>query len=298
MKKTSLITLALCAGLLSACTDDTPKTEQPLASAPSANAPTTQAPTVAPAPQAPQPVAPSAAAEAPIEVPKHLNAIDAARYKARVQAERAEAARVAALPKADPSVLINAYRLIEEPKWLSLLYLGMIGGEPDIKMLQRIYDPTFYEERDDFKLRDRINAFMPTAKAEMAEITQSRYHAMKITLNLGAYDFDKKAFALDALSRDGNAFSLRDAGAYVTFLNGQNYGWLPVADETEARRIEALRKDYTPHPDILGATAQDFTATVYFFVAGAKKGERLNELESQLTRVEIHDWKGNLIGTL
>ena len=51
MKKTSLITLALCAGLLSACTDDTPKTEQPLASAPSANASTTQAPTVAPAPK-------------------------------------------------------------------------------------------------------------------------------------------------------------------------------------------------------------------------------------------------------
>lgn len=282
MQKTTLIALALCAGLLGACSEEKAKVTEPATPVKQAAAATT----------------PAAQPDDDIEVPKHLNAFDAARYKDQVKKERAEAARLASLPKADPSVPISAYRMIEEPKVISLLFLGLLGGEPELKMLQGIYDPTYYQEKDDFKMRDRINAFMPTAKAELAEVQKNRYNAMKITLNLGAYDFDKKAFALGALSREGNGFSLQNAGAYVTFLNGQDYGWLPVADETEARRIEALRKDYTPHPQIRGATAQDFTATVYFFVAGARKGERLNELESQLTRVELHDWEGNLIGTL
>lgn len=290
MQKTTLIALALCAGLLSACTEEKAKVAD--STPPAKQAAALPAATAQPAP------APQSAADAPIEVPKHLNAMDAARYRAQVQAERAEAARVAALPKADPSVPLSAYRMIEEPKQLSLIYQSLKGGEPDVKTLQRIYDPTWYEENDDFKMRDRINAFMPTAKAEMAELTQSTYYAMKLTIELGPYDFDKRAFSLGAIGREGMGFSLRDAAAHVTFLNGTNYAWLPVADETEARRLEALRNDYTPHPEILNARAKDFTATVYFFTAGAHKGERLNELESQLTRVEIHDWKGNLIGTL
>lgn len=301
MNKTTILTLALCAGLLSACTED--KVEAP---ASKAEAPTAAsvAPAVKPDASSEKANAPSAQVVTPaVQAPAvqdpaltpfggGLNAYNAHKEQLRLEAQQAEEARRAGFKKADRSVPFELYREINDGKWLALKYQTMTGGDPDRSVLADIYDSTLYQEGDAFKRNDRIKAFMPTAQAEMAEIAVHSYYAMNIKVGLGEYDFDQKAFKLNGVNREGESFSIKGAGKhFVAFVNGQDYQWIKVEDESEARRIEALRTS----DDI---RIKAFRGKAYFFAANAHPGEKVNLIESELIRLEIFDSTGALIATL
>lgn len=294
MNKTTILTLALCAGLLSACTEEKAEAPAPKAEAPAAASAAPAAKVAASAEKVNVPSAQAPVAQDPALTPfgGGLNAYNAYKEQQRLAAQQEKDSRHAGFEKADRSIPFERYREIEDGKWLALKYQTMAGGEPDREVLADIYDSTLYQETDTFKRNDRIKAIMPTAQAEMAEIAGHSYYAMDVKVGLGEYDFDQKAFKLNGVNREGVSFSIDGAGKhFVAFVNGQDYQWIKVEDESEARRIEALRTS----SDIRTKT---FRGKAYFFAANAQPGERVNLIESELTRLEIFDSTGALIATL
>lgn len=282
MNKTTFLTLALCAGLLSACTEDKAEAPAPKAEAPAekVNTPLAQAP----AAQAPVAQNPSMA-----PFTGGLNAYNAHKEKQRLEAQQAEEDRRAGFKKADRSVPFEQYREIKDGKTIMLIYHAMTQGSLSGEDLAKAYDDQLYTEKDAFKRQDRIKAFMPQVEADMIGLIDSPYYAMDVSISVESYDFDKKAFKVNGISKDGLAVSIRGAGKqFVTFVNGSEYGWLKVEDEALARKIEGIRNE----------SFGDFTAKAYFFAAHAQSAGKVNAIESELTRVEIISKNGEVVGVI
>lgn len=289
MNKTTILTLALCAGLLSACTEDKAEAPAPKAEAPAAPAVKPEAPAAKADAPAAKVNAPAAQAPAMASFTGGLNAYNAHKEKQRLEAQQAEDARHASFKKADRSVPFEQYREIKDGKTLMLIYHAMTQGSLSGEVLADFYDDQFYTEKDAFKRQDRIKAIMPQVEADMAGLIDSPYYAMGVGISVESYDFDKKAFKVNGISKDGLAVSLRGSGKqFVTFVNGGEYGWLKVEDEALARKIESIRNE----------SFGDFTAKAYFYAANAQPVGKVNAIESELTRVEIISKNGEVVGVI
>lgn len=279
MKKTTILMLALCAGLLSACSEEKDAAPAPESKAPAAQQEAPAAKQEAPAAQAP--------AMAPFT--GGLNAYNAHKEKQRMEAAQAESARKAGFKKADRSVPFEQYQEIKDGKTIMLIYHAMTNGSLDGEQLAKAYDERLYEEEDAFKRQDRIKAFMPKVQADMVGIIDSPYYTLEFRVSLDSYDFDKKAFKVYGVSNEGLSVSMRGAGKqHITFINGSEYGWLKVEDEALARKIE----------DIRNKSFGNFTAKVYFFAANAHQKGKGNAIESELTRVEVAAENGEVVGVI
>ena len=178
-------------------------------------------------------------------------AMEQARQKAEQEAQaNAEQARLAALPKPDPSTPDSAYVPIVDGSQLMFLYAANSGLPPDYEQLAMQYSSEYRDTQDSFRKRDLLTALKPKIDAQIAD---ARTHPYLLWTDsspaLGHYDFDRKGFPVNtALLGDGGFGYLSGFGYggnyQLGFDNSLGYRFMPVADETVAKEIERLVGQY------------------------------------------------------
>ena len=100
---------------------------------------------------------------------------------------------------------------------------------------------------------------------------------------LGAYDFDRKGFPVGEFGDSTYRYFNDNYDYKIGWANHQQLAFLPVSDETLARRLESMRSGYNDRPRL----------KVYFFAQSADlDNERVKAL---VTRAVITDKSGRVL---
>ncbi|MDE2148774.1 MAG: DUF4852 domain-containing protein [Gammaproteobacteria bacterium] len=167
-------------------------------------------------------------------------------------ASRAPASDVAAtprpaapdLPTADPDTPEGSYVTLTRGAQLMFLYEAFSGLPPDYERMATELSSEYRGTSDSFRKHDLLEALKVRYSAA---IGQAKAHPYVIwednDSGLQAYDFDRKGFALNnPLFHDGGYGYMNDLGGFrLNFTNGSAAGFIPMADQNLARRIESIR---------------------------------------------------------
>lgn len=144
-------------------------------------------------------------------------------------------------------------------------------------------------EGDQFKKLEKQNAVVAEFKAKVDALKGNRYVVVPgLRMGLSPFDMTTKSFGVG--KHDGMTLGMNsDATRFDTqirLVNGKSIPDFVVEDLDKARAIESARASYK----------MSLTATYYIFIAGNVPGE--DDLAGVVTRVDLVDQKGNVIGSL
>jgi len=186
---------------------------------------------------------------------------------------------------ADKSLPLEKYVLLDgsdKNRDFAYLYYAL-GGKPDspdedLKVLSSEY----FNERDVFKKKEIADRERPRIEQEKERHRASmRYFAVKLPsfgiLSLQPYDFEKKGFVLPSTTCSQS--SIRMASGVVLALRPlEPHCFLRVADDDEARKLEALRASTDAYVEV----------TFYGYVEGVSSGS----LDITPTAMDLHVREG------
>jgi len=146
--------------------------------------------------------------------------------------------------KADRATPLASYRTVEGPADIAFAAAALSKSPPDLEKLAAELDPRFTQISDGFKRKDALAGLMPRIEAGLAQARSSRYLRLEFdSPGLAAYDFSRKGFEIRDLGPMAT-YGYTTSNARVRYLNGDQFGFLPVADEAVARKIETKRNEF------------------------------------------------------
>jgi hypothetical protein len=197
-----------------------------------------------------------------------------------------EEKKVAAAPRADPSVPMEQYRDMNSGRQLMFAYLAADSMPVDYEKVAGIVSQDFRRETDEFKRRDTLNALKPGIDGEIAKAKQGRYYYMDIEDSLEKYDFDSKSFTIPAfLDSTTYRYFFDDSTYRLAFSNGSAFSKLKVADEELARTLESMR-----------SRQGRLNIKVFFFAGATELGQP--RLMGEITKLQILDRKGKVLAEI
>lgn len=245
--------ILLCAALLPACSKEEP-----------ARAPAATGSASAPAAPA-SPAAPAAAQAEPA---------------------KAEAPPPRTVEKADRSWPLSEYKVLDSSRTLMFAYLSVDAMPIDYERIAALVSAEYARSNDEFRKRDLLAALKPGIDTEVERAKGNRYYRMTGSANLEKYDFATKSFRVGIFSGRGAGIYFSDGNAFsLNFANPEQFQSLPVPDEAQARRIEALRASY-----------ERMSLTIYVFAAEAMLGQPV--LMGEVVKVQLKDEKGNVLAEM
>lgn len=129
------------------------------------------------------------------------------------------------------------------------LYWSLNGGEPDYEQLGRFFIEDWPRNGDAFAKQDRIAVFKPGFEAELRAAPSRRHFVYDSSGDLDHYLPAKRAFPLrlgnlgQSSHQFGNPEQPGAPSHELRFSNLDDWSAIAVADETLARRIEAMVAD-------------------------------------------------------
>lgn len=200
--------------------------------------------------------------------------------KVQTSAVAANASQAPILPKPDPAVPVSSYvDLNREPGGAALTYIvSAKSPDPltDDDKLNRL-SPSYYGESDAFKKKALAQTEMPRVDAALSDYRKNSYYTLPISsyahqplgltnISIGPYDFNSKSFPLTSYGQNCWSGTLRNQqGMVLKILPSDLPCRLPVADEAQAKLIEAARAQ----------NALGLQGTAYLFVPNVEKDTAL-----------------------
>ena len=184
------------------------------------------------------------------------------------------------LPKPDRTLpLANYVDLNGEAAGLGLTFIISAKTQAplsDDEKLSRL-SPAYYNETDAFKKKDVAKAELPRIEAALSKYRKQDYYALPVlaysqqplgftNVSVGQYDFSTRSFPLASYGQHCWSGTLRNQqGVVLKILQSDIPCRLPVADEAQAKLIEAARAQ----------NALGLQGTLYLFVPRAENGTAL-----------------------
>ncbi len=248
--------ILLCAALLPGCSKEEP----------------TRAPAATGTPSAPSAAAAPAALIAPATAP--------------AEPARVEAPPPRAVEKADRSRPLSDYKVLDSGRTLMFAYLSVDTMPIDYGRIAALVSAEYARSNDEFRRRDLLGALKPGIDTEVERAKANRYYRMIGGADLEKYDFATKSFRVGTFSGNGAGIYFSDNNAFsLNFANAQQFQNLPVPDEAQARRIEALRASY-----------KRMSLAIYVFAAEAQLGQPV--LMGEVVKVQLRDESGNILAEM
>lgn len=235
-------------------------------------------------------------------------------------------------PKGDTSVPLEQYKPLTSSKQVLGHYVRLAGVPEDISAIASSFAPEIAMERDAFKRRDLEAKFRETLTQEAQSSKDSIYFWIDMSApNAGSrpvlyeYDFEKKAFPVPDLwirpldphasenmklsyrlmnKARGRGIDFNPGNTMVLFTNSNDYQFLPVTDETLARRIEDERSKYTQETvevkeggGIVYKTVNHlpFSVRVYGFANAADAKNSGTTVRAQIMKLQLIDKDGKVL---
>ncbi len=189
-------------------------------------------------------------------------------------------AQAPVLPKPDRTLPLASYvDLNGEAAGLALTYIVSAKAQAplsDDEKLSRL-SPAYFNETDAFKKKEVAKAEMPRVDAALSKYRKHDYYAVPVSaysrqplgltnVSVGQYDFSTRSFPLASYGQDCWTGTLRNPqGVVLKILQSDIPCRLPVADEAQAKLIEAARAQ----------NALGLQGTLYLFVPRAENGTAL-----------------------
>lgn len=200
-------------------------------------------------------------------------------------ADQAKAsAASAALPQPNPDKPLSSYPELNSGNQIMFLYVAASKLPPDYTKLAESYSSEYRSTIDTFRKSDLLQAIKPQLDQKIALANATPYGWMQIDqANLGPYDFERKGFPIGEFNDDTYRYFNDNSSYKIGWANFRQVSFAPVIDEGTARRIEAMRSDWSNTPRL----------KVYFFAQSADlDNERVNAL---VTHVQITDKSGRVL---
>lgn len=149
----------------------------------------------------------------------------------------------------DPSVPVERYQPLDRADALDRFTLAHAAPAPTDEQILNTLVPGYAKETDAFKKKD-LAAALPTIREQLEATRNQHYFSVPITdhpldmrgasngSTIGPYDLSKKAFPIPPFHQ--TCFD-DIIGSNIRVTTVRVACWLPVPDETVARRIEAAR---------------------------------------------------------
>lgn len=171
--------------------------------------------------------------------------------------EGAKKAQLAGLPKGDPNTPMEQYVNLESGKQLMFMYYALSNMPLDYDKMASSYSDDYRRTSDGFKKQDILKAIQPRLDQEIASAKANRYFRDEQDLNIGPYDFEKKAFPLNGFD-EGYYRYFYDLSDYkYGYTNSERLRMLTITDDAIARKIEEMRSKYQKIRMVVYAFAQD-----------------------------------------
>lgn len=169
----------------------------------------------------------------------------------------AQKAMNASLSKGDPNTPLDQYVTLESGKQLMFMYYALSNMPLDYEKIATAYSDDYRRTNDGFKKQDILKAIQPRLDQEITNAKANRYFKDEIDLNVGAYDFQAKAFPLNGFE-DGYYRYFYDLSDYkYSYTNTEPLRMLVIQDDAVARKIEEMRSKYQKMRMVIQAYAQD-----------------------------------------
>lgn len=193
--------------------------------------------------------------------------------------EGAKKAQMAALPKGDPSTPLEQFVNLVSGKQLMFMYYALSNMPLDYGKMAEAYSDDYRRTNDGFKKQDILKAIQPRMDQEIANAKANRYFSNEEDLDLGPYDFEKKAFSVSGFD-EGSYRYFHDLTEYkYGYTNSGKLRMLLISDDAIARRMEEMRSKY-----------QKMKLVVYAFAQDVDLNER--KVKSQILKFKITDGNG------
>lgn len=189
-------------------------------------------------------------------------------------------ARAPVLPTPDRTLPLASYvDLNGEAAGLALTYIVSAKAQvplSDDEKLSRL-SPAYFNETDAFKKKDVAKTEMPRVDAALTKYRKHDYYAVPVSaysrqplglthVSIGEYDFGTRSFPLTSYGKYCWSGTLRNQqGVVLKILQSDIPCRLPVADEAQAKLIEAAR----------ARNALGLQGTLYLFVPRVENGTAL-----------------------
>lgn len=167
----------------------------------------------------------------------------------------AELAKQASLPTPDRNTPDSTYLPINNAEQLMFLYAANSGLPADYQSMAENFSEDYRNSTDTFRKRDLLAAITPKLDAKIVDAKAHPYLLWTDSSpQLDHYDFNRKGFAVNTALLSGRGFgyisSMYGRNHQIAFSNGEDFQFLPVADETTAREIESMIGKYNVHLEL------------------------------------------------
>ena len=164
-------------------------------------------------------------------------------------------AKQASLPTPDPNTPDSSYLPINNADQLMFLYAANSGLPADYQSMAENFSEDYRNIRDTFRKRDLLTALTPKLDDKIADAKAHPYLLWTDSSpGLDHYDFNRKGFAVNTALLSGSGFgyisNMYGRNHQIAFSNGEDFQFLPVADETTAREIESMIGNYNAHLEL------------------------------------------------
>jgi hypothetical protein len=188
--------------------------------------------------------------------------VDELRQSTQEQRAAAEAAEAASLPQPDADTPESSYVPLTSGHQLMFLYVANSKADVDYNRMTELlsgytggFDNKFLERDMRAKWRPKIDDGITLAKSHpyvSLMLTPSRVLSSKTKVTLKHYDMDQKGFPVHSMFLNGSwPATFSDNGQYeLSVTNGADFAFMPVADETLARKIESFNGNYSLEPSL------------------------------------------------
>lgn len=171
--------------------------------------------------------------------------------------EGVKQAQTASLPKGNPDTPLEQFVNLESGKQLMFMYYALSNMPPDFDKIAEFYSDDYRRTNDGFKKQDILKAIQPRLEQELANAKTNRYFRDEQDLQVGPYDFEKKAFPLSGFDEGAYRY-FYDLGEYkYSYTNSEKLKMLAIPDDSVARKIEEMRSKYEKIRIVIYAYAQD-----------------------------------------
>jgi hypothetical protein len=188
------------------------------------------------------------------------------------------------LPRADLSIPDGQYLPITSGSQLMFLYQAFSGLPPDIEKTAVEYSKDYAGTSDTFRRRDLLEALKPKFETLRQEAKSHPYIRWdQDYTHIDHYDFARKGFLIkDPMLEGGEGYMADIRGYNINFTNGEAVNFIPLADESRARELEALFQK------------NNFPIRFYVFVQSADdRGEHL--VHAHVVKVQVLDRSGQVL---
>ena len=189
-----------------------------------------------------------------------------------------------ALPKPDPAISLGDYVELKDGQQVMFQYVATAKLPPDFPKLAESFSQEYRKSNDSFRRNDLLQALKPQLEQGIAQAAASPYVWLELDdAQLQAYDFGRRGFPVGEFAEDRYRYFNNAREYSYAWANRSQVDFAPVADESIARHIEAIRTDWNARPRL----------RVYSMAQSADmNAQRVN---AYVTRVQIVDRNGRVL---